>query len=541
MGVMVADGQARIVDVSEAELRLAMVRAGVWLTFVVCISGSAYALASWDQPNRPFILALLGLGAAAGGMIAALPVDRIVRGRLGEPFFLVWSILDILLIGLIVAADGGATSPVAFVFFLPLIFAALFYPLHIFVPVGATDALAWVAVAGPSTTDATHVALFTACLGSTAVMCAWQAQNHDRQRGLLNTISRSDPLTRCLNRRGFEERVEAELAYSRRTGRPLALMLIDLDGFKDVNDKQGHAAGDDLLAWVADTIRSTVRPIDVVGRLGGDEFAVLSPGVMGAEADALAERVREQVAQRIPLATGNSSFPADGVDHEQLYQRADLQLYEMKHGSVANLSPGGPELRWAATLAGAVNARMGMPSEHSAVVRYATGVARRLGWSGDDLDSLRLAALIHDIGKVPVPDRILQKEGPLDPLEFEEVKQHPVRGAEMVKRVQGLSPIAHWVRHSHENYDGSGYPDALSGEAIPLASRILRVADAYDAMTSDRPYRQALTPAEAVEQLRRNSGRHFDPRCVEVLELHLAEEASSYSAGEPAGVHSRPL
>ena len=135
-----------------------------------------------------------------------------------------------------------------------------------------------------------------------------------------------------------------------------------------------------------------------------------------------------------------------------------------------------------------------MPADHSGVARYAAGIARRFGWSGDDLDSLRLAALIHDIGKVPVPDRILQKEGPLDPFEFEEVKQHPVRGSQMVERVQGLSPIAHWVRHSHEDFDGSGYPDALRGEAIPLAARILRVADAYDAMTSDRSYRAGAQP-----------------------------------------------
>ena len=145
---MVSAGQARIVDVSETELRLSMIRAGVWLTFGVCGSATAYALATWDEPNRDSILALLALGAAAGALIAALPVERIVRGRLGEAFFLVWSILDILLIGLIVAADGGATSPISYVFFLPLIFAALFYPLHIFVPVGATDALTWVALPG---------------------------------------------------------------------------------------------------------------------------------------------------------------------------------------------------------------------------------------------------------------------------------------------------------------------------------------------------------------------------------------------------------
>src|SRR5439155_18756933 len=171
--------------------------------------------------------------------------------------------------------------------------------LRLFVVVGATDVLSWVAVASPHSPDSIHVVVLAACLGSTAVLCAWQAQNHDQQRGLLNDISRSDALTGSLNRRGFEERLESELARSARSGLPLSLMLLDLNGFKAVNDEHGHAAGDDLLCSVVDTLKAAVRQSDVVGRMGGDEFAVVSPGAGRREAEQLASRVREQVGERI--------------------------------------------------------------------------------------------------------------------------------------------------------------------------------------------------------------------------------------------------
>src|SRR5437870_998821 len=167
---MATNGHARIVDVSEVQLRLAMVRAGVWLTWVVCGVGLAYALATWEQTNRSLIAVLLGVGIAGGSLMAILPTGRIMRTRAAEPLFLVWSLLDILLVAAIVAADGGATSPFGFVFFLPMIFAALFYPLRLFVVVGATDVLSWVAVASPHSPDSIHVVVLAACLGSTAVL-----------------------------------------------------------------------------------------------------------------------------------------------------------------------------------------------------------------------------------------------------------------------------------------------------------------------------------------------------------------------------------
>jgi diguanylate cyclase (GGDEF)-like protein len=526
-----ARGAARIVDVSEVQLRLAMVRAGVWLTYAVCGTGALYAVVTWEQAHRPLILVLLAVAMLGGLTIPLLPIERIVRGRLAEPFLVTWSVLDVALIAVIVAADGGVRSPFSAVFFLPLIFAALFYPLRSFVPVGALAVFAFVAGAasGESNPDPTYVGFIATSLAAVAVMCAWQAQNHDRNRALLNLISRTDPLTNTLNRRGFEERLEAELAQAARSGQPLSLILLDLDRFKAVNDRLGHAAGDELLCWVAARVEGAVRPMDCFGRLGGDEFAVLAPGTSKLEAQEVEARVRVELAARIAVTAGIASFPEDGADMEELYRSADRELYTTKHGS-----PGQPtgdrDRSWGETLAVAVNTRMGAPAgDESPISRQAAGLARRLGWSGADLASFTLAAMVQDVGKLPVPDRILQKPGPLAPGEYEEVKRHLVRGAEMVGRIEGLERIAPWLRHAHENFDGSGYPDGLSGEQIPLASRMLRVVTAFAAMTSVRPHRCAMPQDAALEQLRRNAGGQFDPRCVLAFEAYLLEESTLHA------------
>jgi diguanylate cyclase (GGDEF)-like protein len=515
---------APIVDVSEVHLRMAMVKAAVWLTFTVCGAGAAYVAVTWDGTGRHTIVQLLVAVAIAGLSMLVLPIQRIIRSRFSEPFFVFWSLLQVGLIGAMVSHDGGASSPLSVLFFLPLVFAALFYPLRSFVPVGAVDVLTFVGVgAGNGNADPTYLGFIAACLGSTAVMCAWQAQNHDRQRERLTLVSRTDPLTGCLNRRGFGERVEAELGQAMRTGRALTLVLLDLDNFKAVNDVEGHAAGDELLCWVVEGLRETVRPNDAVGRLGGDEFAVLAPGASQSAAIEISRRVQQTLSERIGVTTGIACFPVDGTERDELYRSADARLYERKQGHSGHIGAGPRELSWAAALARAVDSRMAVPVEHSTrVAEYAAGIAKQLGWNGRELEHLRLAAMLHDVGKVPVPDSILQKPGPLDAAEYEEVKKHPAAGADMVSRVDGVAVIAPWIRHSHENFDGSGYPDGLSGEAIPLASRILLVADAFDAMTSDRPYRTALPFEAAMEQLSRNAGRQFDPRCVAAFQAYMA-------------------
>jgi diguanylate cyclase (GGDEF)-like protein/putative nucleotidyltransferase with HDIG domain len=502
-----------------------MVKAGVFLTYTASAAGLAYVGATWDEPNRGLIATVFLGGTMSAAVIQLLPVQRLLRGRFADGFFLIWSMLVIALVAIGVAADGGATSPLTYIFFLPMVFAAVFYPLRLFVFVGAFDMLGFVVVGVLfGNPDSTQVAFVAAALAMAAILCAWQAQNHDRQRDGLVRMSRSDPLTGCLNRRGLEERMATEMERSLREGNSLALVLLDLDNFKAVNDMNGHAAGDELLCWVVEGLRRAVRPMDSIGRLGGDEFAVLTPGASESGAEHVATRARKLLSERVAVSTGTACFPLDGSNPDELQRHADRQLYANKYGDAEHFAAGRRELTWAATLARAVDARMATPVEHSTIVaRYAAGTAQRLGWTGPDLAHIRIAAMLHDIGKVVLPDRILQKPESLSTLEFEEVKRHPETGAELINRVEGLGGIADWVRHSHEHFDGSGYPDGLAGDRIPLASRILLVADAFDAITSDRPYRAAQSQDEALQELRRHAGQQFDPRCVDALGEYLTD------------------
>jgi diguanylate cyclase (GGDEF)-like protein/putative nucleotidyltransferase with HDIG domain len=507
-------------DLSGIRLRTSSIEIGFWLTVAVVIASSGYVGLTWDEPHRPLLVLIFAVALASACAIKAVPAEVIVHSRYCEAFFLAWSALDIALIALVSGIDGGVTSPFAGLFYLTLIFAALSYPFASMITASVLNLIGFLAVAflagEPSSTFVFYMA---AALVMAGAMCAWQAHKHDVQRGELARVSRSDPLTACLNRRGFEERFAAELSDASRHGHPFALVLLDLDHFKLVNDSHGHAAGDELLCWVVETMAGILRPIDALGRMGGDEFAILVSGAGEADGVALADRVRGALAERISATTGLACFPADGADRDELYQHADAELYAAKHGAASRTAPGRRELSWAAALAEAVDARMAVPDEHSsAVARYAASIARELGWSGSELALLRIAAMLHDVGKVSVPDRILRKPGPLTNDEFEEIKKHPVAGAEIVARVDGLEPIVPWVRHSHEHFDGSGYPDGLSGQTIPPASRILLVADAYDSMTSHRAYRRAMSHDEALAELQRCAGTQFDPECVEAFE-----------------------
>ena len=524
---MASKDSTRTVEVADEQLWAEMIKAGVWLTFACCAAGFAYSAATWDEPNRGLISIMFGAGFAGAVLIHLLPVQRLMRTRFRDPFFMTWSMVDIALVAIASAADGGASSPLTYVFFLPMVFAAAFYPLRLFVPVGAVVMIAFVFVGDVyGHPDPTQVAFIAVCLAMSAVLCAWQAQNHDRHRDRLVRMSRTDPLTGSLNRRGFEDLVGAEIERARRQGSAVGLVLLDLDNFKAVNDMNGHAAGDELLCWVVEALERAVRPPDSVGRLGGDEFAIVAPGTGESGAERIATRARKLLSERVAVSTGTANFPVHGLDHDELQRHADRQLYANKHGDDKHFAAGRRELTWAATLARVVDARMATPIEHSTIVaRYAAGIAERLGWSGQDLAHLRIAAMLHDIGKVVLPDRILQKPETLDRNEYEEVKRHPEAGAELINRVEGLSQIADWVRHSHEHYDGSGYPDGLAGGRIPLASRILLVADAFDAITSDRPYREAQTQNAALDELREHAGRQFDPRCVDALEQYLSDTA----------------
>jgi diguanylate cyclase (GGDEF)-like protein/putative nucleotidyltransferase with HDIG domain len=518
-----------IVDQSALRMRAGTFAAGVWLSYVVVAAASVYLALTWGRPNRLVLAALYGVGLLGALVISRLPREQIVRSAYREHFFLTWSVLDLGLIVASLTLDGGTRSPLALVLFVPVVFAAMSYPLASVVLVGALSMFSYLAIAlflGGAPWS--YEALFTAMLFCTGAMSAWQARNHDRQHQALMDVSRADALTGCLNRRGFEERAIAEIASAARGTREGAVLVLDVDRFKEVNDRLGHAAGDELLRWVVATAQTLLRAHDAVGRLGGDEFAVLLTDVDSSAALKVADRLREELRRRQACSIGVASFPMDGGTLEELMRAADARLYASRAGRPERHGTAVEErLSWAATLAQTVDMRMNAAHEHSlAVADWAVEVAASLGWDPQMLGALRIAAMLHDVGKVSVPERILTKPGPLTAEEREIVKRHSVAGAELVARIEGLGTIVPWIRHSHESFDGSGYPDGLVGEAIPEASRIILVADAFDAITSDRPYRAGRSPQDAARELRAGAGSQFDPGCVEaLLELLAATES----------------
>src|SRR3954453_3106899 len=299
-------------DFAEVRWRAESIGAGVRLTLALCAAGWLYVAATWDQPNRNLIASLFGVGAIGALLFVLAPHERVVRSRWREPFFLLWSTTNIVLTTVVVAADGGSTSPLALLFFVPVVFAALSYPLASVIAIGALDYVAYVAVgvAGEQP-DPQYVGFFAFSLACVAALCGCQAQDQARCPAALSRVSRADPLTGCLNRRGFEERFDAELSRASRTGRPLGLVMLDLDHFKDINDTRGHAAGDDVLRWAVDVMRDVVRPMDVVGRIGGDEFAIAVPGAGPDDSGAVAKRLADALAGRAPTSTGVACFPTD--------------------------------------------------------------------------------------------------------------------------------------------------------------------------------------------------------------------------------------
>jgi diguanylate cyclase (GGDEF)-like protein len=324
-------------DDSFLQFRERSVRDGAWLSLAVILIVLVYVLVTWQADHRPLIVGLLATALAATYVVTLLPVAAIVRSRWREAFFLAWSAADLVLIAGIVGADGGATSPLTAIFFLPLIFASLSYPARSVGLVGAASVAAHAGaalVAGGASVEV--VGVFSALLSAGAVMGVSQAANRERQRRELALLSRSDPLTGCLNRRGFAERFQAELAdHLRHDGRPLGLIVIDLDDFKAVNDTQGHAAGDALLCRVAATLAADLRPSDVLARLGGDEFAVLLPEAGPGELRAAAARLDQRLGCVSAASIGVAALPADGDTAEALHRSADADLYRSKQRRAA--------------------------------------------------------------------------------------------------------------------------------------------------------------------------------------------------------------
>jgi diguanylate cyclase (GGDEF)-like protein len=355
----------------------------------------------------------------------------------------------------------------------------------------------------------------------------------------------TDSLTLIGNNRAYELGLTMAMDAAYEDGSRLSLCLVDVDDFKQINDTYGHPLGDQVLVEIARLLRTDG---DCVGtfRFGGDEFAiVLSCGERQARTHVEELYRRLAVAEfshgaTATVSVGIATFPdhADAVD--VLESAADSALYWAKlHGknrfcaySAAVAEAQAPaeierrterqaRLRAAENLVRVVDAKDEYTGAHSErVAALVEAIARQLEVDDDQVEQLKLAGRLHDLGKIAIPDRVLQKPGGLTPHEERQLAHHPQLGASLLDGMD-IRPVDVWIKHHHEHWDGSGYPHGLAGEEIPFGSRLILVADAYDAITTDRSYREAASPEQALEELRRNAGTQFDPAVVDALRAHL--------------------
>ena len=348
----------------------------------------------------------------------------------------------------------------------------------------------------------------------------------------------TDSLTGLGNRRRLVRDLEEEIRAAT-AGDPRVLVLFDLDGFKRYNDTYGHLAGDALLARLGAKLAAAIVPYGRAYRLGGDEFCVVGRATpddfeefLGITAAALCERGEQWEVE--------SSYGAVVVPHEadvpsMALQLADQRMYARKD---ARSSPVLQQTR--EVLMRALQARRPEMRESSELPALAATVARRLGVAGEALDEIARAAELHDVGKVAVPDAILGKAETLTDDEWAFMRRHTILGERILNGAAAMRPIARLVRSTHERFDGTGYPDGLAGEEIPLGARIVAVCDAYAAMTSERPYRAAMGPEDACGELRLAAGTQFDPRVVAAFVEELAARARRGETPESASAVEGP-
>jgi diguanylate cyclase (GGDEF)-like protein/putative nucleotidyltransferase with HDIG domain len=397
----------------------------------------------------------------------------------------------------------------------------------------------------------------------------------------------TDGLTGVKTHRYLMETLSSEWKRSTRANRPFALVLMDLDRFKFVNDFYGHLEGDVVLQRVGHILEQNCRRSDVVARYGGDEFVILMPETTVEQARQLASKLRGWVAsdpllrdKNITASFGIAGFPVHGSTPQELIQVADSSMYLSKHqggNSVSSAEEGGPNdtKKWkkdvleaylgvtlkrlfstgpeafeeiyrrleqftrslseqaggapsdtlpvavvetVTSLALAIDAKNHYTQGHSQKVSaYAVVIAKALGMSDPEVEEIRLAALLHDIGKVGIHETILNKSGPLDASEWETMKTHAELGAKILEPLQAMNRIRLMVRHHHEFFDGTGYPDRLEGENIPYGARLIAIADAYDTITSERTYKKARSSEDAFSELERCAANQFDPELVRIF------------------------
>jgi diguanylate cyclase (GGDEF)-like protein len=392
----------------------------------------------------------------------------------------------------------------------------------------------------------------------------------------------SDSLTGLYTRRFIETQLALEVTRARRNGTPLGLFIADIDHFKPINDRYGHPAGDRALIEIAARLREAARPGDVLARYGGEEFALLAPGVAVDKVEEICERIRLAIRSRpvavgatasigVTVSVGAASLPAHAACPTELVATADRALYAAKargrdcavigdsvesardphsngprspcprsNGSVSHLAaePTPAVVDLLHQLADKVDAWLSVYEHSTAVGRWAALLAIELGQDDKVLHHVTLAARLHDIGKIIIPEAILTKPGALTEAEWALLRQHPDHGARLAGLVPGFEQVADIIRQHHERFDGTGYPRQLAGSAVRIEARIIAVCDSWAAMRADRAYQAAVSVDVACEQLRRGRGGQFDPKAVDVfLELHRQGRIGELERIRPSHSH----
>lgn len=410
----------------------------------------------------------------------------------------------------------------------------------------------------------------------------------------------TDGLTQLFNHRTGQEKLTEQLRMAERYGRSLAVVMIDVDHFKQINDNFGHPVGDTVLKAVARLIKSNCRDVDLPIRYGGEEFLVVLPEVNKEGAHVVAERIRKSLAQEVikhesisltvTASLGIATFPEHAMDQHHLLELADKALYLSKRlgrnqvhtasdlnfdrNLIANKESAAPRdqqvvldeakaktednrlqsfepptvsadaqtreelvpevVEMVKTLAQSLYSRSDYNKQHHLeVARMSELLAKVMGLSGTQIEQIRLAGLLHDVGTLRLPTELLAKEGFFTQDERNLINQHPMLGADLLRPVRALKEICEIMENHHERWDGLGYPRGLKGEEIPLPARIVSIVDSYHAMISDRPYRTALTPTQAIQALKEGAGKQWDPFLVDIFIAVLANLRQPVPESEP--------
>lgn len=523
-----------------AHAKSRMYRAAFRLSLTIAYVVPVLAGLVYIEPSRLLISAAY-LGAAQ----TAYAVHAL-RKRPWRPFYEGITFLDFLGVALVLWAVGDIAFPV-WAFHILILFGALGRRRQYGLLLAATAIFVQLATAGALTYTGDEVSwgwltftLLTIAFGGVNIILLGDMDDSLRQP--TEYMARRDGLTGLFNHREAHILFRRLIAEAQSSGRPLSVLLADIDGFKLFNDTYGHSRGDEVLRIVAHAL-GEVDGDAVLCRYGGDEFLIFLKGADRRRAGEFAAGTRARLSEsafivddrRIPigLSIGSATFPDDGVRVQELLARADVALYAAKKQGanterVAGELPTSQDTSFGVldALIRSVDLKDQYTKAHCDVVAdYAARLAAEVGLSGEVQRALHMAGLLHDVGKIVVPDEILKKPGALTPEEYDVMKRHVSIGEVLIRELPRMKDVAQAVACHHERFDGKGYPRGLRGDDIPLIGRIISIADAFSAMSLDRPYRKALPPHEVVKQLADGAGSQFDPDLVDVFLSIIREDA----------------